>query len=364
MAHPYFSSDMYYVALRVRVSKIENQCLGSGDQFSDDFDGGVDEGEVAGGAGHGGVEPAEEVDGRVGFGGYVAHVDEYGGPLAALGFVAGDGISEFYLKGVVEGVGFQYLPYGRGGGVFADACIPQSLPVEPFALFVGEAGCVAAEGVEVEFSVHAPVVVGEVQPYVGKRADGVRLDGKYLFDHTGVAVGYEIHGAPRFTLAVDVAAGGFHDRRTRPVIVVFGDYESLAGAEFFLAVVDYFADGEVEVGGAAVGARNQQGVFFAEFGKRPPEYFLKILRLDYGHILKTGNFDFRLYEFARPQCAPQLGGVVEDSRTRLLAHGLGDGGAHHVHPLCFKHFGIHCRRFLHPYRRKLGRVAKKNQLAV
>lgn len=34
-----------------------------------DFDGGVDEGEVAGGAGHGGVEPAEEVDGRVGFGG-------------------------------------------------------------------------------------------------------------------------------------------------------------------------------------------------------------------------------------------------------------------------------------------------------
>ena len=42
---------------------------------SDDFDGGVDEGEAAGGAGHGGVEPAEEVDGGIGFGGYVAHVD-------------------------------------------------------------------------------------------------------------------------------------------------------------------------------------------------------------------------------------------------------------------------------------------------
>ena len=79
-----------------------------------DFDGGVDEGEAACGAGHGGVEPAEEVDGGVGFGGYVAHVDEYGGPLAALGFVASDGVTEFHLQGVVEGVGFQYLPYGRG----------------------------------------------------------------------------------------------------------------------------------------------------------------------------------------------------------------------------------------------------------
>lgn len=97
--------------------------------------------------------------------------------------MAGDGIAEFYLKGVVEGVGFQYFPYGRGGGGFVDARIPQSLPVEPFALFVGEAGCVAAESVEVEFSVHAPVVVGEVQPYVGKRADGVRLDGEDFLDH-------------------------------------------------------------------------------------------------------------------------------------------------------------------------------------
>lgn len=296
-----------------------------------DFDGGVDEGEAAGGAGHGGVEPAEEVDGRVGFGGYVAHVDEDGGPLAALGFVAGDGVAEFHLQGVVEGVGFKHVAYGGGGGGVADARIHEGFAVEPFALFVGEAGCIAVECVEVQFGVDVPVVVGEIEPYVGEDAQGVRLDGKYFLDHTRVAVGDEVHRAARLALAVDVAAGGLHDRRTGPVVVVFGDYEAFAGANLLLTVVDYLAYGEVEVGGAAVGARNQQCFFLAEFGEGFSKGFLKVFRLYDGDVGETGDFDFRLHEISRAQGAAQLGGVEEDARTGFLAHGLGHRGAHYAH---------------------------------
>lgn len=66
-----------------------------------------DDGEVAAGAGDGGVEPAIEVF-HGGVGGYAAHVDEDVIPLAALGFVAGDGVSEFDLQRIEVRVGIEY----------------------------------------------------------------------------------------------------------------------------------------------------------------------------------------------------------------------------------------------------------------
>lgn len=48
---------------------------------AEDGDGGVDKRQAGGGAGDGGVEPAVEVEGLVGFRGDVTHIDEDRGPL-------------------------------------------------------------------------------------------------------------------------------------------------------------------------------------------------------------------------------------------------------------------------------------------
>ena len=71
-------------------------------------------------------ESTKEVDAqRLGWD--AAHVDENVGPLSALRLVAGDGIGEFHLQGVVVGVLFQFRHAvalgGQVGVVFHDALV-------------------------------------------------------------------------------------------------------------------------------------------------------------------------------------------------------------------------------------------------
>ena len=123
------------------------------------------------------------------FGGDVALVHEYAGPLAALGLVAGDGVGVFYLQGVVVGVlahGFEALALGGQVGVVGEDGL-----VEAALLLVGEGWALALERGEHHAALHFFVVVGEIKRGVGEAEAILLVLVAEMSDFGHVAVGDE-----------------------------------------------------------------------------------------------------------------------------------------------------------------------------
>ena len=185
-------------------------------------------------------------------------VDDHGAPLAALCLVAGEGIGELDLQGVVVGVlfhGTQPVLFARHVGIVLHDGLEELL-----RLGGGERGGLAVEGFEEQFAVvgREVGVVDKAQGGIGKMETIEFLVVAEALHLGYVAVGNEAHAA--FGL--------------KPVVVVFHHHEVVAGVHLLLAEEDAVAYLLVEEVGPLVAAGDNNHLLDAVAAVLPVEDFL------------------------------------------------------------------------------------------
>ena len=203
------------------------------------------------------VEPAEVFCSR-GVGRHVALIYKYACPLTALRLVAGYGICELYLQGVVVNVFAQGFHAFVARGYVHVVC--KYAFVEPVAFLCCERWRFGSESVEqyatVEFEV---VVVGETECGVGKVEAVHLVEVANAHNFRRVAVGDEVEGEG-FVLAECFC------HLLRPEIIVFDSHHHVAAQKDVVAVEDAAADAHVIDVRLLVAACNDDGVACSAVG--------------------------------------------------------------------------------------------------
>lgn len=249
------------------------------------------------------VKPAEEVAVNHLFG-EVTLVDDDGGPLSTLRFVAGDGVGEFDLEGVVKGV-FHDRFVNFSACTKVDVIFAHQF-VEFLLGFVAEVGAVEVgnvahdlhgDGGEVGVVAQADFDVGEVHPVAF-------LVPEDALDLQGVPVGNE--GGWGVFIAFE------------PEVIVAHNHEEVAAGDGFFAPEDAVADVPVEFVGALVRARDDDDAFGAIPSVQGVDAFFEFAAVDLHDIGKALGAEVGEAAMALHQLQAQGVGIEEDAGVEFL----------------------------------------------
>ena len=194
------------------------------------------------------------------------------------------------------------------------------------------------------------LVVGKLQPHIGKTQAVSHLFVSYTQHARPVAIGKKANSAPFFL---------------RPMVIVLHHHQQIARGKQFFAAKHRVSDALVKNVRPLVAACHHDGFVHSHLCIAGVERLDKLVarnNLQVGEPLQTYSWQQRV--FIAPHQLAQTSGVKQNAASRLLPYHLVQVACKHLHSIALHKLCVECRTLFFTHWRQLSLVADEHKTAI